>query len=378
MKYGEEWPLPMSLCYKRSGPECTQMLPDGQDMLNSVAINIFRTPAGNYAVTERGTTATFIPHKKADEGDVSGFAMTNEQFIYHPAFDPHQSYHTYTISLTPGGISFYIDAPGGGFDISGLTPVQAFNTTEYPDLKMFGPQMPGGQIQWTTIGGQQVTDPGKQQLGLGFSQMMMNIWIAEGWGGTPGRFKTSTTYVKRVAFRPLDGAQGPQIDIDFTTWSLTTWFWPQFRELFMAEQATDGTKSAHNVDLVKGPDGKTALRLLLNRRGTLKGRSVYQVAPGVNAKVTLYGSNEVIAYADYPHYDVFPFPTDKSSLDVWVTKVDEGREMKCGYRLTANSWSLVSGRGDLESWCSFMPHNNEASHLMRLPDETQLVTLAVG
>jgi hypothetical protein len=375
--YGEEWPLPGALCYKK-GPkdECLQMLPEGQSLANSVAINVFRMPYGKRIVEGRGIKAPFVPHKKGDGFDVSGFAMTNEQFVYNPWYNPYDNYHTYTIRLAKTGVEFYIDAPGRGFAVDDVVPVQKLTSAEYPGIQSIGPQMPGGEIQWTPRYGSLIG----RNWSLGCSQMMMNMWVDKGWGGPPRDFKQTSTYIRRVAFKPIKPSNkeyDQPFEVDFSKFPTDMHWWSKFRQDFVVEQDDAGTKSVLNVNMVsKSPDGKPALELRLCRRQMqLVGRAFYHLIPAGTAKVYEVTSGELWAHATIPNYEYFPLP-ESGELKVWI--VVNGR--RCGYNLHNQGWSLTNGTGDAVDGkvCSFMPKESDGAYVFKLVSGALKIILAPG
>ena len=57
---------------KNTDSVCVQTLPPGQSQSNTMFTTVYRMPAGVDTITEKGVTASFLPHKPIDRWDVSG------------------------------------------------------------------------------------------------------------------------------------------------------------------------------------------------------------------------------------------------------------------------------------------------------------------
>ena len=88
---------------------------------------------------------------------------------------------------------------GKGFDIANARPVMNMTVEDYPDIKMMGPDMPGGDMAWEPQHGPSLMGP----QGLGQSQMTAKMYFDEVMGGPVRDFKCTETFIKRMAWRPL-------------------------------------------------------------------------------------------------------------------------------------------------------------------------------
>ena len=116
-------------------------------------------------------------------------------------FNPYTRFHTYTVKVAPDGIAFYIDAPDKGLGIDKQPPVQSFSLDEFPSLNFFGPQQPGAGIPFNVTTGQAANLD--TPFELGHAQFVLSMFINEEWGGRPGEFKSTETYVRRLQYTPL-------------------------------------------------------------------------------------------------------------------------------------------------------------------------------
>jgi hypothetical protein len=210
--------------------------------------------------------------------------------------------------------------------------------------------------------------------------MMMNMWVDKGWGGVPADFKSTSSYVRRVAFRPINAntkkAYEAPFEMDFSKVDLNRW-WPKFRENFVIEQDDAGTKSVLNVfPTRKSPDGKPALELRLCRRQQqLVGRAFYQLNPAGTAQVIEQTTGDLWAEATAPHYDFFPLP-EGPPIKVWVTT--KGR--RCGYTLRYDGWQIINGTGDNPGamTCSFMSSRSEGAYVFQLTSGANKILFPPG
>ena len=202
--YGTQWGFPPSLAQ-----------PARADLEHSVALNLFRMPPGTKSVTAKGVTTTFVPSPNPNP---SGSNITNQTFTWakdagsNYTYNPMQR-HVYTVVWSPTRVDWFIDAPDGGTNIDGLTPVRSMTTTDFPSLVGSALDAPGGTLTWNCNG----LDKKLNNL-----LMILNIYPQDGWGGTlPDTFTQASTYVRRVAFYPFTAPQsipvGPYTKANFVT-----------------------------------------------------------------------------------------------------------------------------------------------------------------
>lgn len=372
-KYGKEWPFPGAL------PLQSVDINADPNMIEGVAVNVFRMPAGTREITytdpntNRSYTGTFIPQEQVESDDPLGFAITNQSYLFNKEFNPYQGFHTYTFEVLADKIAFYIDAPDGGVGVKKVTPVAVFDISDFPGIGMMGPAMPGGTLTWKQKSGQQVLDK-DGVFRLGDIQFMFNMWVNSMWGGMPGTmsgwdggsagdFKTTYTYLAEIGIYPEDGKGDYIINktspnvfyVNFNDWNKENW-WPNFRKDFVAEHASDYTKSVLNVDWAKDPKGQlNTLRLALVKREDLPKKAVYQLSPGPNSIATVYQTgNEslVFSHARSPLTDVFKLDEDKL-LTVSSYNITEDYTATCDIKLTAAGGGEIV-RGDVSATnCSF-------------------------
>eukprot|EP00667_Euglena_gracilis_P002066 EG_transcript_2069 len=376
---------------KNAESTCVRTLPPQHSQTNLLKTTVYRMPAGLDTVEEGGVAAGFLPHDKIDRWDVSGFIMASSGGIYNPTFNPYTYFHTYTLKFSPEGIFFYVNAPGKGFDLSNAKPIFNMSVDDYPDIKMMGPDMPGGNLPWEPLHG----PAGFKRQGLGLSQMSVRMFFDEEQGGVVKDFKCTDTFVRRVAYRPLppdpvvpvDLGNGTLVtpspeppherpgetpfEVDFSKFNTSHW-WTRFRETFMIDHDDAGVRSGANVEFGLAPDLSHALILKGCQREQMTNKAVYQLSPGGWAQVIDYKTGDLWAEAMVPRFDLFPLPPS-GFLQVWVV-VHGGR---CGYQLTPTNWRLMPGKGDLlnGTLCSFLQTVNEGTHVFHLPDGSRKLLL---
>jgi len=359
---------------------CVRTIPPGHSQTNLLKATVYRMPAGPEVVEELGVSAGFLRHTKVDEWDVSGFIMASSGGVYNPTFNPYTYFHTYTVEFSPAGLFFYVNAPGKGFDLSGARPFFNMSVADYPDLKMMGPDMPGGELVWDPLHG----PAGLKQQGLGLSQLSVKMFFDEEQGGIVRDFRCTDTFVRRLAYRPLLREPGngtnrseallpheEPLDIDFSKFNSSSW-WSRFREDFLIDHDDMSVRSGANVEFGLAPDLSHALILKACQREQMRNKAVYQLSPGGFAQVFEFKSGTLWAEASVPRFDLFPLPPS-GSMQVWVA-VPGGR---CAYQLTPHYWKLLPGRGDLlnGTLCSFMQSVNEPTHVFALPDGSKKLLL---
>ncbi|MGJ5065947.1 hypothetical protein [Bradyrhizobium oligotrophicum] len=134
--------------------------PSDLDMTNAVALNYWRSPAGQASNTVDFTGWPDVTHTgilrvspipgTSDPNSFTSAVLNNEAYLFDTSgnFAPYSEFHTYTIAWTPTRVAQYIDAPNGGRDISNATPVAVFDRTDFPSVAKSGPQAPGAEIPW--------------------------------------------------------------------------------------------------------------------------------------------------------------------------------------------------------------------------------------
>ncbi|MCB2187145.1 MAG: hypothetical protein KQJ78_12050 [Deltaproteobacteria bacterium] len=178
--------------------------PSRNDLENSVALNLFRMPQGQQAVTAGGVTSDFVPSVSTA---VSGANITNQAFYWAKdakgdyAYDP-TGLHTYTVVWGPNAVNYYIDAPEDGTGVDGLAPVRTFTKDDYPSLFESSLDAPGGEETWYCNG---------MEKKLNNLLMIVNVYPFDGWGGTLGAdFERARTFVRSMAQYPFKDAASAQ------------------------------------------------------------------------------------------------------------------------------------------------------------------------
>lgn len=362
---------------------------------HSVAINVFRMPAGR-SIIRRGPIES--PHIEQCRGGtirncqdtryLEAYAHASSEKIVNKRFDPYRAFHTYTIAVLPNKLVFFIDAPGHGLDLENTAPVKVMTIEDYPDLKMMGPQMPGGDLEWSPISGLSVLAP-RESYQLGNLQWMVSMWMHPTLGGVPKEpFEATSTYIRRMSFYPMrkegwnDGKwpfdTKPKLKVDFTEWAPEDW-WFKFRKDFYITMTQDGKKSLFNVNWVDGSidpvlEDTPALRVQINKKhfdGLVPHQKdvAYIIAPDddvqglrimqarkndgdhLSGEIVLgdYMANPHHLYAEVSQpevnqhfYDYFPL-FDNSLVAVEVADRDSPELRYCIYQFRRDGFKLVQG-----------------------------------
>lgn len=346
------WPLP-----------CNLSLP-GDQLRNSVALNLFRMPPGSLVTTGSGITSTVIPDLDQNglpNAQPKPGTLTNETFVWAndaqgvPSYTPYSGWYTYTLLVTPDFVAYYINAGDTGLGIDGVTPLRRLSisdpTNPYPSVAAFGPNMTGAELTFQ--------DYANTPQPMGNLRVMLQNWVdGNGWSGPQPSddFGSADAYVQRVSFYPLQsgkpGTTGADyapatFDVDMSSWTSANAAYQQmknFHTIYTGNPAFAATQgvSPGLARWTTAPDGSPALGLGLVPIADVPAADFYVLAPGgTSGQAATYVAAEIdvpdqsYATAAFPLTDAFWGSTGVAiPISVWF--VDQPAQ-RCTAHIVLNS-----------------------------------------